>query len=52
MSPNTRNQILRTGVEFGGRPEWNFAFDQYKATGSSAYLIAMTCTRDSVLIYE
>lgn len=52
VSPNQRTLILRTGVENGGEAEWNYAFEQYKSTGDTTYLVAMTCTRQSNLIYQ
>ena len=47
LSPNQRTVILRTGIENGGKAEYDFAFDQYKSKADVAYLTAMTSSRDS-----
>jgi aminopeptidase N len=52
LSPNQRNFILCAGVENGRQPEWNFAYDQYRSTDNGNFLVAMTCTRESSIIYE
>lgn len=52
VSPNLKSLILRAGVSAGGQAEWQFAFDQYKATHQDAYLSAMASTRDSSIIYR
>ena len=50
FSSNQRSLILRTGVEFGDRSYWDFAFDRYKTTGDTAYLVAMANSKDPVVI--
>lgn len=50
ISPNQRSLVLRTGVGSGGENEWNFALEQYNITGDSEYLIALTQTKQVVLI--
>lgn len=52
LSPNQRDFILRAGVENGRRAEWDFAYEQYKASDSDSFLIAMTYTRESSIVYE
>lgn len=52
LSPNQREFILRTGVEKGRQHEWNFAYEQYRSTDSDSFLIAMTYTRESSIVYE
>ena len=52
LSPNQRSLILNAGVENGRKSEWDFAFEQYRLTNSNDYLVAMTCSRDSSIIYE
>lgn len=51
FSPNEgRSLIIRTGVEFGGQPEWDFAMTQYVATGDTTYLTAMCNSREATRI--
>ncbi|XP_046442871.1 aminopeptidase N-like [Daphnia pulex] len=52
LSPNQRNFILCAGVENGRQLEWNFAYDQYRSTDNGNFLVAMTCTRESSIIYD
>ncbi len=47
ISPNQWSQILRYGVEYGGKKEWDFAWQQYNLTGDTEYLIAMIKTRQT-----
>ena len=51
LDPNQRNLILKTGVQNGLQAEWNFAFEQYKATGDTTFLVAMANTKPADLIY-
>ncbi len=51
LDPNQRNLILKTGVQNGLKDEWDFAFEQYKATGDTTFLVAMANTKQAELIY-
>lgn len=51
LSPNMRSTILRTGVQQGMAAEWDFAFQQYRETGDTEFLIATTYTKQPTLIY-
>ena len=44
--------ILKYGVENGGQPEFDFAFEQYKASDDGSYLVAMCYTKVRSIINE
>jgi len=50
ISINERNSVLRTAIENGGLPEWNFAFQQYQIDGDRSYLYAMCRSLDPTIL--
>nr|CAH0105565.1 unnamed protein product [Daphnia galeata] len=52
LSPNKRNFLLCSGVENGRQAEWDFAYNQYRSSDDGSFLVAITCTRESAIIYN
>ena len=50
VSPNEKSTILRTAIENGGQTEYDFAFNQYKATGDNSFLVAMCASKQATVL--